>query len=116
MGNSAASRLTTGYFSLSGGTTLGAVGGAESQTLTIAQMPSHNHANTLTDPGHSHTYQAWTQSIAVAGGGGSAATTPQGQNTGSVTTGITITNAFTGGGSAHTIVQPTMVMSIYVKL
>lgn len=116
MGNTAAGRLTTGYFSLTGGTTLGASGGAESQTLTIAQMPSHNHANTLTDPGHNHTYQAWTQTIAVAGGGGSAATTPAGQSTGTSTTGITITNAFTGGGAAHTIVQPTMVATIYIKL
>lgn len=44
--------------------TLGATGGAETVTLTTAQMPSHSHANTATTDsqgGHSHT-------VTVSGG------------------------------------------------
>ena len=52
MGNSAASRLTATTMS---GTGIGAVGGFETHTLTTAQLASHSHANTLTDPGHTHT-------------------------------------------------------------
>jgi microcystin-dependent protein len=36
------------------GTALGATGGAETITLATSQIPSHTHANTLTDPGHIH--------------------------------------------------------------
>src|SRR5262245_2397815 len=36
------------------GTALGATGGAETVTLATSQLPSHTHANTLSDPGHIH--------------------------------------------------------------
>src|SRR5581483_3725971 len=53
MGGVAASRLSSTYF---GGTAtnLGATGGLESHTLTTAELPVHSHANSLSDPGHSH--------------------------------------------------------------
>ncbi|WP_456624361.1 phage tail protein [Bradyrhizobium sp. P5_C12] len=110
MGNSAASRLTSSYFG-STATTLGAVGGAESQTLTAAQMPSHNHG--VTDPGHSHPYflglssSPGNLSLSATANSSSGAT-----NT--ATTGITIQN--TGGGSAHPIVQPTILATTYIKM
>jgi microcystin-dependent protein len=50
------SRLTTGYFgavTVQNDTTLGAVGGLESHTLTTAQLATHGH--TATDAGHTHT-------------------------------------------------------------
>jgi microcystin-dependent protein len=115
MGGSAASRLTSTYF---GGTatSLGAVGGSESHTLTSAQMPTHTHS--VTDPGHSHSMSngaaIWTQPAT-----GSAS---QGGNFGpfvvstiaSNTTGISIQNA--GSGGAHNNVQPTIICNYIIRI
>lgn len=54
MGGTAAGRITAAGGHGINGTTLGSTGGAQSHTLTTAQMPSHTHANTLNDPGHTH--------------------------------------------------------------
>jgi microcystin-dependent protein len=51
MGGSAANRITNAGSGITG-TTLGATGGAETVTLTTAQMPTHSHG--VTDPGHGH--------------------------------------------------------------
>lgn len=76
-----------------------ATGGADSLTLTVAEMPSHTH--TVNDGGHSHS------SINRLGGGGAAnmETSAVGQNYntgnpsgGSNTTGITNNNTGGGGG------------------
>lgn len=111
MGGTAANRMTA-----SGGvtgTTLGAVGGAETHTLTTAQMPAHTHANTLNDTGHTHTYQKYNGSNV-----GSAPSAGTGYQAGfatvasdNATTGITITNASQGSGQAHPNVQPSMVVN-----
>ena len=36
------------------GTTLGATGGAQNVVLAVGEIPSHTHANSLSDPGHAH--------------------------------------------------------------
>jgi microcystin-dependent protein len=36
------------------GTTLGATGGAQNVVLGVGEIPSHTHANALSDPGHAH--------------------------------------------------------------
>jgi microcystin-dependent protein len=46
-------RITTAGSGIDG-TALGATGGAETVTLATSQLPSHTHANTLSDPGHVH--------------------------------------------------------------
>lgn len=60
MGGTTASRITSGGSGIAG-TTLGAVGGAETHTLTTAQLAVHNHgatdpthAHSVYDPGHGH--------------------------------------------------------------
>lgn len=70
-------------------------------TLQIADIPSHTHTATVTDPGHFHTF-----TNTVAGGGviiaaGTSYSNPSG-NTGTSTTGITVANSSTGGGGGHT--------------
>lgn len=112
MGNSAAGRLTASYFG-STATTLGASGGAESLTLTEAQLPALTKTVSITDPGHTHGYSA-AVSVTRADGPNSAASASV-TNTNPATTGITATVSF-GSGQAHRTVQPTMLATIYLKL
>ena len=86
------------------GQTLGAAADAQSVTLTTAQMPSHNH----TDSGHTHSYSAGNSqetNITYGGGGPPCSTPPTGLTTGSGVANI----QNTGGGGAHSNVQPTIV-------
>jgi microcystin-dependent protein len=110
MGGSAASRLTTAATGFTT-TTLGAAGGAETITLTTAQIPSHSHANTLNDPGHAHTTTASSGNAGLnAGIGGTTVAGPVStSSTIASTTGISINNASAGSGNAHGNVQPTMI-------
>lgn len=118
MGNTAAGRLTATYFGTAA-TALGASGGIESQTMTLAQLPTGiTFAGTTANLGQ----------IAVATGGN--ATTGAAPNTGALAVpGIALSGAWTfpttmnvtatsnnTTGAAHPIVQPTMLATFYVKL
>ena len=105
MGGASANNLTNQSGGLNGDT-LGATGGAETHTLTTAQLPSHTHG-----------------SGSLSGSGGITL----GSNTGGVNTGagaavnaatITISgstgSAFTGPG-AHNNVQPTIILNYIIS-
>lgn len=94
MGGSAANRLTNGGSGVAGNT-LGAVGGAETHTLSASQIPPHTHPLPAAGAGT---------------GAGSNAQLYQGTNTGNINT-----SANTGGGAAHNNTQPTMVLNYIIK-
>lgn len=120
MGNSDAGRVSTTYFGCTG-LVLGCAGGSESQTLTTAQLAAHTHTNSLNDPGHFHTVR-----VGSSGGGTQQVTQgvdSPGANVGTGagpiltnTTGISITNASAGSGTPHANVQPTILVTSYIKL
>lgn len=132
MGGTAANRLTAGGSGITG-TTLGATGGAETHTLTEAQMPSHTHiqnAHNHTQNPHGHTIvnpSTGTQIMYMGNGatgfadqwgqgsqGGLAAGTPI-QATTATNQANTATNNPTGGGAAHNNTQPTIVLNYIIK-
>lgn len=119
MGNSAAGRLTSTYFGTSA-IVLGAVGGAESRALTLAQLPTG-----ITTSG----------SVALQSGffftktNSGSFTNGNLPNTGTLAAPVvssgawsldnTIPGTFTStntSGNAHATVQPTMLATIYLKL
>ena len=114
MGGTAANRLTAAGSGITG-TTLGASGGAETHTLTTAQMPSHTHIQDA----HSHAVQRSNSAATSVGADASALYRPQ-ANTGSPTyfdtQNTTATNQNTGGGGAHNNTQPTIVLNYIIKV
>ena len=95
MGGTAANRITTGGSGIDG-SSLGAAGGSQTHTLTIAQMPAHSHSQRF-------------EVIANRGSGLNDWYSVGGNTTNGATT------ASTGGGSAHPITQPTMIMNYIIK-
>ena len=91
MGGTSANRLTNASGGLNGDT-LGATGGAETHTLTTAEMPAHTHSYSLPNSG--------TQAPSGA---------PRAAGTTSGTTGSA------GGGGAHNNVQPTIILNKIIK-
>src|SRR5690348_9602357 len=65
MGGTAASRITSGGSGIAG-TTLGATGGAETVTLSSAQMPNHTHSVPSGSPGSSNAGQGTCLFVSVA--------------------------------------------------
>jgi microcystin-dependent protein len=118
------------------GATLGAAGGAQSVTLDTTMIPSHTHANSLsdpqhahgvTDPNHSHTPAAGAFVVNSGGGltiassgpfgtAGSTAAAATGISINAASTGIGITNAAAGGGAAHNNMPPTMMVNFIMRV
>lgn len=116
MGNSAAGRLTATYFGATA-TTLGAVGGSESHTLTKAQSAVLTYTAAVTDPGHVHgTYSRSLTDLSGNAGAGIPNMGASGGNTASATTGITVGVTSDAGGAAHNNVPPTALVTVYCKL
>ena len=108
------------------------IGGADSLTLTEAQIPSHthtidssgNHNHSITDPGHAHTGIVGTGIDDSQLGTGSNSVPKGIGDVGTSTTGITVNSGGehthpinnTGGGQAHENRPPYFALAFIMKL
>jgi len=109
MGGGAAGRITSSGQAGITGTTLGAAGGAQDNTLDTTRIPAHSHG--YSDPGHVHSFlqgdstpASFTSRAGEGDGNNNYFTSTTGSGVG-----ITISNA--GGGGAHNNTQPTIILN-----
>lgn len=88
-----------------------------STVLTTAQLPPHNHNATVNDPGHFHSQQG-QGNISYSGGVNGNGATNNFSNTGSSTTGISVSidNTGNGEGHNHTVTPPYVASNVIIKI
>lgn len=102
------------------GNAVGNIGGAETHTLTEAELAAHTHsfsATTSSNGAHTHTY------VNVDGAGSTEYTVVGGTNKGTSSTSsdgahthtVSGTSGSTGSGTAHSILQPSAVVLKCIK-
>lgn len=118
MNGSAANRMTNAGSGITG-TTLGASGGAETVTLTTAQLAAHNHTASFAGSAlgtHQHTL-GFLQGGGNFSGGGNPFVGSN-QNTGATSAGTpagTVTVNNNGSGNAHQNTQPSIICNHIIK-
>ncbi len=119
MSGTPAGRLTAATAQGINGIQPAATGGEQAHTQTAAEVGTHSHPNSLSDPGHGHPGSTVPASglggatnVGVSGAGGVNAPVTIANNT----TGITITNANnTGAGNPFNILPPGGISNIIIK-
>ena len=93
------------------GSSVGSTSTAESTTLSIAQMPAHNHGGVTGNPTTNPTLAAAPVPTAIAGNTGTTFYPPSGPTSPTLPNHVhTISSQ--GGGTAHTNVQPTAIAGL----
>jgi microcystin-dependent protein len=93
-----------------------ATGGADTVTLTTAQIPSHTHTATVNDPGHSHGIELGGNTGGGLNTGG--ASLPLGTSTTAISpsgTNISVSIGSTGGGGSHENRPPYYALAYIMK-
>jgi microcystin-dependent protein len=93
-----------------------ATGGANTVTLTTAQIPSHTHTATVNDPGHSHNILLGGSSGGDLNTGG--ASIPLATSTTAISpsgTNISVSIGSTGGGGSHENRPPYFALAFIMK-
>jgi hypothetical protein len=111
MGGTASTFLSGVPVTAGNTTTPGSIVGENLHPLITAELAAHAHGNTLTDPGHAHTYQIGVANNVIQSTNSfPALTSLTGTSTSSNTTGITINNVNAGSGSGHNTVERNMIV------
>jgi hypothetical protein len=89
---------------------VGATGGSAN-----AIVVSHTHTATVTDPGHTHSYEAFIDGSLGHGGGATTNDAPTALTTGSNTTGITVGISTTGSSATNANLPPYYALCYIMK-
>jgi hypothetical protein len=90
--------------------------GENLHSLSSAENGTHTHANTLTDPGHSHTVPIQLATIATTDVTGNRSVNSSNTSSSTNTTGVTINNVASGSGTAHNTVARSTIVYWNLKL
>lgn len=113
------SRITAGAGNYNA-TVLGTAGGLQTHTQVTGELAAHQHNVFLTDPGHSHSYNAPVNTFSAVFAGGVSIPQPSGATTGTSTTGMSIGSSpgvgdnltsSNGAGNPMAIVNPSQVIT-----
>lgn len=119
MGGSAASRVTSAGSGVDGAT-IGATGGAETHTLTSAQIAAHTHPGSvsITSSSNASTVEnGGSGTVDVTSGSGNTLAKRSNVSPHTITsTGTVTVSANTGGGGAHNNMPPAFMANWIIKL